>query len=84
MKKTLYLLCAMLALASVACSKGEEPQDEPKKSYYWNPVIGNDCPDPTVIDDRARTGYFYAFSTKAYVAQIGSSMNIPIYKSENM
>ena len=31
---------------------------------YGNPVIGLNCPDPSVLDDRERSGYFYAYTTQ--------------------
>lgn len=45
---------------------------------YANPVISHNCPDPTVIDDRARTGYFYAYST------MNKSACLPVYRSKDM
>ena len=35
---------------------------------FQNPVIPHNCPDPTILDDRARTGWFYAYSTAANMA----------------
>ena len=35
------------------------------QNTYNNPVLRRDCPDPTVLDDRANTGYFYAYSTQS-------------------
>lgn len=44
---------------------------------YHNPVIKQNCPDPTVLDDRARTGYFYAYSTQSGVKGHGRTVNLP-------
>ena len=46
--------------------------------YYTNPVIRNNCADPDVFDDRARTGYFYAYSTQ------NSTVNMPVYRSADL
>ena len=63
---------------------------------FSNPVIGCNCPDPTVIDDRARSGWFYAYSTQSTscgcevnkdsspVAGNDSIINLPIYRSRNL
>jgi len=49
---------------------------------YQNPVIRVNCPDPTILDDRARTGYFYAYSTQNKLEE-GIS-NLPVYRSSDM
>lgn len=57
---------------------------------YSNPILHNSCPDPTVIDDRAHTGWFYAYSTQSTVNVVenGSSKgvfaNLPIYRSKDL
>lgn len=45
---------------------------------FHNPVIRHNCADPTVLDDRARTGYFYAYSTRTKAA------NLPVYRSKDL
>lgn len=66
------------------------------RTTYTNPVIAHDCPDPTVLDDRARTGYFYVYSTQSVVPGSGSvnkdasagagakTVNLPIYRSRDL
>lgn len=54
------------------------------KEYYRNPVIANNCPDPTVLDDRARTGYFYAYSTQNGTSGNSDCKYLPIYRSKNL
>lgn len=63
---------------------------------YSNPVIRRDCPDPTMLDDRARSGWFYLYSTQslkdgsARPAKDADSEdeslinNLPIYRSKDM
>ena len=65
------------------------------QSTYSNPVLKNDCPDPTVIDDRARSGYFYLYSTQTAPGSVmnrdaspkdlsSKVVNLPIYKSKDL
>lgn len=61
---------------------GVDSQGE--KAYYQNPVIRHNCPDPTIIDDRARTGYFYAYSTQNGTSGDASCKYLPIYKSDDL
>ena len=49
---------------------------------YQNPVIPNDCPDPSVLDNRVRDGYFYAYSTRIKIDT--KTYEIPIYKSTDL
>ena len=72
MKRILTL--ALLLFAAVM-AKAQTP--------YVNPVIKHNCPDPSVIDDRARTGYFYAYSTQSVVPGIGPAV-LPIYRSKDL
>lgn len=57
---------------------------------YANPVIPHNCPDPTVIDDRARTGWFYAYCTQSSLAectdnpQARGRVVLPVYRSKDM
>ena len=51
-------------------------------SYYDNPVMAYDCPDPSVLDNRNRDGYYYAYSTRIRLND--SICEIPIYRSENL
>ncbi|MBR6270092.1 MAG: family 43 glycosylhydrolase [Bacteroidales bacterium] len=62
---------------------------------YGNPVIGLNCPDPSVLDDRERSGYFYAYTTQTsfesavkkdsspVIAGAGI-VNLPIYRSKDL
>ena len=47
---------------------------------YRNPVINEDCPDPTVI--KASDGYFYVYSTQNRLK--GNIQYIPIHKSKDL
>ena len=62
---------------------------------YSNPVIGHNCPDPTVLDDRSRSGWFYAYSTQTSfssavkrnstpVDEGAKVVNLPIYRSKDL
>jgi arabinan endo-1,5-alpha-L-arabinosidase len=51
---------------------------------YKNPVIQHNCPDPTVIDDRTRTGYFYAYSTQNGTSETKECVYLPVYKSTDL
>ena len=62
---------------------------------YANPVIGLNCPDPSVIDDRERSGYFYAYTTQTSfesalkkdsspVVAGARVVNLPIYRSTDL
>ena len=80
----LFLTC-MLAVSSVSSAQ-----------EYSNPVLRRDCPDPTILDDRARSGYFYLYSTQsrkdsetriqkdARVEDDSQLINLPIYRSKNL
>ena len=63
-----------------AVSPDQPLPDDPTGAgqYYTNPVIRNNCADPDVFDDRARTGYFYAYSTQ------NGSVYMPVYRSADM
>jgi len=61
----------------------EQPDEPVTEKNYFNPVLRWNCADPTVIDDRARTGYFYAYSTRSYLAD-GSKVYLPIHRSKDM
>ena len=88
MKKYLLAILAFALLTSVwmcACSSSsdepiieeEEEEEEIKEvvTYYTNPVINRDAPDPTVV--RGKDGKFYAFSTM-------QNGNVPVYQSDNL
>lgn len=88
-----YLICSFAVLLLAGC--GEKVVDEsPVKpdnkddSYtytkYENPVIRNNCADPSVIDDRERTGYFYAYSTQNGDNGSDKCVYLPVYRSRDM
>lgn len=75
--RTLALSGACLALASGLFLTGcKEPVT------YDNPVVDHNCPDPSVLDNRARDGYFYAYSTRNRVE--GATYEIPVYRSQDL
>ena len=51
---------------------------KPETARYENPVLAENCPDPTVLDNRARDGWFYAYSTQ------GKNGVLPVYRSRDM
>ena len=59
------------------CSRSQADADP-----YSNPVIPSDCPDPTILDNRARDGFFYICSTRIRVE--GNLCQIPIYRSKDL
>lgn len=96
MRKIFYFVVfAMIAFASVTCNKSstendssfnEDPpfsEDIFVSSRYSNPVIRHNCPDPYVIDDRDRTGYFYAYSTQNGTSGTFNCVYLPIYRSKD-
>ena len=69
---------ALLLAASsfMACSDHQVVQ------IYNNPVMASDCPDPSILDNRSRDGYYYAYSTRIRIE--GEIVDIPIYRSVNL
>lgn len=67
-----------------SCGRNEENVDNEKENPvttgYQNPVINENCPDPTVI--KAKDGYFYVYSTQNNVAN--NVRYIPIHKSKDL
>lgn len=51
---------------------------------YKNPVIRNNCPDPSILDDRSRTGYFYAYSTQNGNSGTTDVVYLPVYRSKDL
>lgn len=63
---------------------------------YSNPVLRRDCPDPTILDDRARSGYFYVYSTQSRCDSTATAsrdasaddpeeiISLPIYRSKDL
>ncbi len=60
---------------------------------YSNPVLPHNCPDPTVLDDRANSGWFWLYSTQSTIdgssvnkdssSDAGTVVNLPIYRSKD-
>ena len=95
MRKFLTIsLMALLAVLSSCSKKGyremgldERPvvqEGQTARKSYANPVIKNNCPDPSIIDDRARTGYFYAYSTQNGANGSETVVYLPVYRSKDM
>ena len=63
---------------------------------FTNPVINANCPDPTLLDDRERSGWFYAYSTQSTacgcavnkdsspVDENAEVVNLPVYRSRDL
>ena len=81
------LAAAIVCAMSVSCrSNGQEepPVAEEEGPFYTNPVIANNCPDPSIIDNRARDGYFYAYSTENGTNGTSTVVYLPVYRSRDM
>ena len=63
---------------SLAC--GNAPRET--SGTYSNPLIASDCPDPSIIDDRDASGWFYAYSTQSRIQ--GKRTTLPVYRSKDM
>ena len=73
------LASVLLGLLLFSCS-GSRP--EPVSREYSNPVIPSNCPDPSILDNRSRDGYFYAYSTQS---GSGDAVKyIPVYRSKDL
>ena len=95
MKSSRILFCLSLAVALLASCKEKIVDERPVKpdnsgedglvtAKYQNPVIRNNCPDPSVFDDRQRTGYFYAYSTQNGESGEDDCIYLPVYRSSDM
>lgn len=85
-----------IRLAGIAAALVFLNVSEAEAQTYSNPVLRRDCPDPTLLDDRARSGYFYVYSTQsqrdgnATASRDASAdrpediINLPIYRSRNL
>jgi arabinan endo-1,5-alpha-L-arabinosidase len=72
---------------SVSCRHNgqEEPPVEAEEGpFYTNPVIAHNCPDPSIIDNRARDGYFYVYSTENGTNDTPTVVYLPVYRSKDM
>ncbi len=88
-----YLLISLAALLLAGCRekviderpvKPEQEDDKYIYTKYQNPVIRNNCADPSVFDDRERSGYFYAYSTQNGTSGDANGVYLPVYKSTDM
>jgi len=71
------LLAASLFIG--ACNRSSQAS---LPSTYSNPVLPLDCPDPSVIDDRSSSGWFYAYSTQTQRG--GKLVTLPVYRSRDL
>ena len=84
--KVLFIYSNIFLLILLSCgSKIGDNNDIMKanaiaSATYRNPVINEDCPDPTVI--KASDGYFYVYSTQNRLK--GNIQYIPIHKSKDL
>ena len=81
-----YILAGVLALNAMEVSAQK----------YSNPIIRRDCPDPTILDDRSRSGWFYVYSTQslkdeslkaekdAAAKDESQVINLPVYRSKDL
>ena len=83
MKKS-FFLNNILIVAFLMLLAGCNEKREYVQISYQNPVIRQNCPDPTVIDDRERTGYFYAYSTQHGRNDAEGTIYLPVYRSRDM
>ena len=51
---------------------------------YHNPILRQDCPDPSILDNRSRDGWFYLYSTQSGTDSDGSDRYLPVYRSRNL
>ena len=70
------VLAALLVTASCRTASVEQTV------LYNNPVLPINCPDPSVIDDREGSGWFYAYSTCTF--RDGKGVTLPVYRSRNL
>lgn len=90
-EKKLPALLLLMLLTLLACSNdspeentpGPNGTDEEKTERYWNPVIRENLPDPTVIRDES-TGYFYLYGTEGGFKTESGSYYMPVYRSKDM
>lgn len=94
MNRILYTIATVAALASLSSCHEKIIDERPVKpdtgadgfmtTTYMNPVIRNNAPDPSVFDDRERTGYFYAYSTQNGESGSSDVVYLPVYRSKDM
>lgn len=87
-KDSMFRLLVSLIFVTVFSCQPPESEEVGKESSvpdipeqtrtYTNPVIQASCADPTLLDNRAKDGYFYAYTTQA------SGKTLPIYRSKDL
>lgn len=80
---------AVIMVSAFSCgnSSGDGSGAVPESiegSFFTNPVIANNCPDPSIIDNRERDGYFYAYSTENGENGTPTVVYLPVYRSKDM
>lgn len=79
------IVVTVLIYLSASCSNSTSKEDDQFfSSEYYNPVIAHNCPDPSILDDRVRTGYFYAYSTQNGTSGASNCVYLPIYRSKDL
>ena len=81
-----YILAGVLALNAMEVSAQK----------YSNPILRRDYPDPTILDDRSHSGWFYVYSTQslkdeslkaekdAAAKDESQVINLPVYRSKDL
>ena len=69
MKLTIIVFLLFITMLSfTSCNKNEKPENpeppDPIVKKYTNPVFNPVFADPTLLDNRNRDGYFYAYATQ--------------------
>ena len=84
--KTKAILLGIIIFTSLACGSTDDNRDNngindsTKVVLYKNPIINENCPDPSVI--KANDGYFYVYSTQNNLKN--DVRYIPIHRSKNL
>lgn len=80
----IYLNIFLLILLSCGNKIGDNndliKENEEASASYRNPIINENCPDPTVM--KANDGYFYVYSTQNNLK--GDIRYLPIHKSKDL
>ena len=79
--RMVFLAAMLLAASFFSASCGNAVREG--TALYANPVIASDCPDPSIIDDRDASGWFYAYSTRIK-KDGGGFVTLPVYRSKDM
>ena len=88
--KYIPVFCAALMSMAMSCKETPEDQSPVKVDDKYNtmtlqnPVIRNNCADPSIIDDRERTGYFYLYSTQNGESGTAGVVYLPVYRSRDL